>query len=230
MAVNNLNTPGVGIQPSIVDAKGDLIAGTAADAVSRLAAGTNGHVLVADSGETTGLKWNNPGTVGGLVHINTTAIGTTVAGVSIDDVFSATYDNYFIQINNDTSTNSNSLIARLRVSGSDNNSNNYYSSIAFVNFSGAAVVSGANNAGLNSFFTIGYSTSGTSGVGSFYLYDPFLTKKTRYAGFGGGLDATDSTIGRGGHMSVTTSYTGISLYIASGTMSGGSISIYGLRK
>jgi hypothetical protein len=79
MAVNNLNTPGVGIQPSIVDAKGDLIAGTAADAVSRLAAGTNGHVLVADSGETTGLKWNNPGTVGGLVHINTTTSRSTRA-------------------------------------------------------------------------------------------------------------------------------------------------------
>jgi hypothetical protein len=59
MAVNNLNTPGVGIQPSIVDAKGDLIAGTAADAVGRLGVGTNGHVLVAASGETTGLKWED---------------------------------------------------------------------------------------------------------------------------------------------------------------------------
>jgi hypothetical protein len=70
MAVNNLNT-GVGIQPTIVDAKGDLIAATANDAVNRLAVGTNGQVLVADSGETTGLKWNDPGTVGGLVHIET---------------------------------------------------------------------------------------------------------------------------------------------------------------
>jgi trimeric autotransporter adhesin len=93
MAVNNLNT-GVGIQPTIVDAKGDLIAATANDAVNRLAVGTNGQVLVADSGETTGLKWNNPGTVGGLVHINTTSF-SAVASQSINDVFSATYDNYF---------------------------------------------------------------------------------------------------------------------------------------
>ena len=40
-----------------VDAKGDLIAGTAADTVSRLAVGTNGYVLTADSTTSTGLKW-----------------------------------------------------------------------------------------------------------------------------------------------------------------------------
>jgi hypothetical protein len=40
-----------------IDAKGDLIVGTGADAFARLAVGTNGHTLVADSTETTGLKW-----------------------------------------------------------------------------------------------------------------------------------------------------------------------------
>ena len=41
-----------------VDAKGDLIAGTAADTVSRLAVGTNGQYLTADSTTSTGLKWS----------------------------------------------------------------------------------------------------------------------------------------------------------------------------
>jgi hypothetical protein len=45
------------IQSTIVDAKGDLIVATGADAVARLAVGTNGHTLVADSGEATGLKY-----------------------------------------------------------------------------------------------------------------------------------------------------------------------------
>ena len=49
-------TPGV-VQKDIVDAKGDLIVATSADAVSRLAVGTNTYVLTADSGEATGLKW-----------------------------------------------------------------------------------------------------------------------------------------------------------------------------
>lgn len=48
---------GGGIPATIVDAKGDIIAATAADTVSRLAVGTNNHVLTADSSQATGLKW-----------------------------------------------------------------------------------------------------------------------------------------------------------------------------
>jgi hypothetical protein len=45
------------VAKSIVDAKGDLIAATAADTVSRLAVGTDGQVLTADSTASTGMKW-----------------------------------------------------------------------------------------------------------------------------------------------------------------------------
>ena len=55
------STPGV-IQNDIVDVKGDIIAATGADAVSRLAAGTDTYVLTADSGEATGLIWAAPTT------------------------------------------------------------------------------------------------------------------------------------------------------------------------
>jgi hypothetical protein len=48
------------IADTIVDAKGDIIAATAADTVSRLAVGANGQVLTADSAESTGLKWATP--------------------------------------------------------------------------------------------------------------------------------------------------------------------------
>lgn len=47
------------IQNAIVDAKGDLIAATAADTPARLAVGTNGQVLIADSTAATGLKWGS---------------------------------------------------------------------------------------------------------------------------------------------------------------------------
>ena len=43
-----------------IDAKGDLVAGTGADAFSRLAVGANDTVLTADSAEATGLKWATP--------------------------------------------------------------------------------------------------------------------------------------------------------------------------
>jgi hypothetical protein len=48
------------IQNAIVDAKGDLIAATAADTPARLAVGTNGQVLTADSTASTGLAWTTP--------------------------------------------------------------------------------------------------------------------------------------------------------------------------
>ena len=48
------------IAKSIVDVKGDLIAATAADTVSRLGVGANGTVLTADSAAATGLKWATP--------------------------------------------------------------------------------------------------------------------------------------------------------------------------
>src|SRR5262245_27841866 len=54
----------------IIDAKGDLIVGTAADTAARLAVGSNNQVLVADSAQSSGIKWAAvPG--GGYVAVDT---------------------------------------------------------------------------------------------------------------------------------------------------------------
>ena len=51
---------GIGVLGTgFIDAKGDLILGTADNTVSRLAVGSNGQVLVADSSATTGVKWSS---------------------------------------------------------------------------------------------------------------------------------------------------------------------------
>jgi hypothetical protein len=71
------------IAPTIVDAKGDLIAATADNTVSRLAVGTNGQVLTADSTAATGIKWATAAGGGKvaqvvqLVGTNTVALTTT---------------------------------------------------------------------------------------------------------------------------------------------------------
>jgi len=52
------------ITAGIVDAKGDLIVGSADDAVARLAIGTNGQVLTANSSATYGVEWSAPAAVG----------------------------------------------------------------------------------------------------------------------------------------------------------------------
>jgi len=70
-------TPGV-VQNDIVDVKGDLIVATAADTVGRLAAGTDTHVLTADSSTASGLSWVAP-TTGDITGV-TTAADSGLAG------------------------------------------------------------------------------------------------------------------------------------------------------
>lgn len=75
-----------------IDAKGDLVAGTAADTFSRLAIGANASVLTADSAEATGMKWATAaaaGTSWTLLNSGGTALTgattITVSGISSKD-------------------------------------------------------------------------------------------------------------------------------------------------
>jgi hypothetical protein len=65
------------IQKAIVDAKGDLIAATAADTPARLPIGTDGQYLVANSGASTGMAWTTPN-----IALGTETTGNYVAGIT----------------------------------------------------------------------------------------------------------------------------------------------------
>jgi hypothetical protein len=70
-----------------IDAKGDLVAGTGADTFARLAVGTNGHVLTADSAEATGLKWAAAGGGGKVLQVVNAvySTSTTITSASYQD-------------------------------------------------------------------------------------------------------------------------------------------------
>lgn len=80
------------IAKSIVDAKGDLIVATAADTVARVAVGaTANHVLVVDSGEAAGVKWQGAQEVIVVaLSDETTAIATGTAVVTFRMPFAMT--------------------------------------------------------------------------------------------------------------------------------------------
>lgn len=81
------------INKTIVDAKGDLIAATAADTVARLAVGSNDQVLIADSTTATGLKWGTPSS-GSMTLLSTTSL--TGASVTVSSI-SQSYKNLYIE-------------------------------------------------------------------------------------------------------------------------------------
>lgn len=83
-----LDTLDAAILDTLVNAKGDLIVGTAADAVARQAVGANGTLLLADSAQATGVAWGNALTgdlgVGGKLYVNDTANAGMTVGVTIN--------------------------------------------------------------------------------------------------------------------------------------------------
>jgi len=78
------------IQASIIDAKGDLIVGSAADTAARLGVGTDGYILTAASTATYGLQWS-AAPAGYLAP----TIGTTVitSGTTVSTITAVTLDN-----------------------------------------------------------------------------------------------------------------------------------------
>ena len=79
------SSPGL-VQNTLVDAKGDLLAASADNTITRLAVGTNTYVLTADSSEATGLK-GAAATAGTITSVTGTApivsSGGTTPAISV---------------------------------------------------------------------------------------------------------------------------------------------------
>ena len=83
------------IDTALVDAQGDLILATADNTVARVAVGSNGQVLIADSAQTAGVKWASPekvvhwheavklGTAAALPNSPTYSNGTSGVGATL---------------------------------------------------------------------------------------------------------------------------------------------------
>ena len=158
-----------GIQPTIVDAKGDLITATAADTPARIAVGANDTVLTADSTTATGLKWAAPaggGKVLQVVNATTTTTVNSSTSTFVDTNLSATItptlssSKILILVSqNGTSKQVNAAEMALRLVRDSTTIS------TFLQFGGSTGTSTANNFG---------------GVSICYLDNPATTSATTY--------------------------------------------------
>jgi hypothetical protein len=217
------NTVAAAIPKTIVDAKGDLIAGTAADTVSRLAVGTNGQVLTADSAEATGMKWATSQS-GGMTLISTTAMsGSPITLSSIP----STYKDLVVRYYNAKTTGDGTNIS-MTFNG---NTSSIYNAMGHWNQDGtwASLQSyGAAN------FLIGRGTTATTGhyLGSGVLEIPDYASSYNKRFQGWSFVQQNSNANQGffinGNFGSTSAISSITFTLATGTFNGGTILLYGV--
>jgi hypothetical protein len=156
----------------------------------------------------------------GLVYIKEQTIGTGVSTVTVNAAFSADFDNYKIIISGGVGSAAQFLRLQIGAAAAA-----YYAGFSAVNYGtnlseNSVVNNGAifSNAGIMDTSNINMNVE---------VQSPFLTKPTYVSG-------SIATSGRAGAfagvLSNSTSYTSFVMSPTSGTMTGGTITVYGFRK
>jgi hypothetical protein len=158
----------------------------------------------------------------GLVYIKGQTVGSGVSSVSVNSVFSSTYDNYEIVYSGGTSSTSNNL--NLALNGQ---SSNYYNVLLYGSYTatGPSIATTNNDRAFWPWVGGGFVANGN--FARVTLLSPFEAKYTRItsptyqgdtnSGFMSGINKTAS------------SATGFTITSDSGTISGGTILVYGYR-
>lgn len=197
---------------------GDIIYSSPGSTPARLGVGATDDVLTVAGGVPT---WAAP--AAGSLTLITTQTFSAVASQSINDVFSASYDNYLILLNISASAG-NDITLRTRVGGADLTGNDYnWQRLAADNIS----ISASRSSNTSS-MRIGIVRSDETLI-NVSIGNVFATKSTSF--INQCLDNSTTTpaiLNVYGNVNNSTSYTGFTIFVASGTISG-TARVYGYK-
>jgi hypothetical protein len=154
----------------------------------------------------------------GLDLIKTQTIGSAVSSVTVSDAFSSTYDNYKIIISGGVASATISLNMTL-----GSTSTGYYYAGKARNYAAADLNIAQSNG------SSWYAAEGATSVlnGSIEVLCPNLAKNTFFNSTISAPRTDGYWLAVGGYLSDTTAYTAFTLTASSGTMTGGTIRVYG---
>ena len=157
--------------------------------------------------------------VGGLRLIKSQTIGSAVSTVTVSDVFSSTYDNYLVVVNGGVGSTQTSISLQL-----GSTTTGYYSAGVYVAYNSSAVT-GVNSSNGSS-WTTGTTSAQTNNMWV-TLLNPFASDETTMISLLAETFTTGLALYRTGYLANSTSYTAFTIAPASGTLTGGTIRVYG---
>jgi hypothetical protein len=184
------------IQNSIVDAKGDIITATADNTPARLAVGTNGQTLVADSTASTGLKWATPaggGKVLQVVNASTTTQVTNATTTDADTTLTATIT---------PTLNTSKVLVIVNQNGVGKNNGDAANGCNIKLLRTATTLGQITNAG----WTGGATHNNVGGTSFTYLDSPATTSATTYKTIFANNNNTNGAVVQWGSAATTVSY------------------------
>lgn len=155
----------------------------------------------------------------GLQLIKTQTIGSAVSSVTVSDVYSSEFDVYRISISGGTASAAANILYQ-----NGSSTTGYYSGGTSTTFSNNSVAGFSDN---NATAMLCGTTFTDAIIVDLTVINPFLTKKTHFS-IGAVNYSTAAGSGSGFH-NVEASYTAFTLKPSSGTLTGGTIRVYGYR-
>ena len=219
------NNASAAIAKTIVDAKGDIIAATAADTVARLAVGTNNQVLTADSTAATGLKWATPATPSTAKSYSLLSTTTTNTGTSFTISSLSGYDEIRVLFHNIRTNDTGNNQIRLQLNA-DTTSANYRQvgwSMTVPSTMTSVVIS---DPGLK---LCNHGTATDNDLNGYLYIAGANTSGIKLITQGTAVSASGSALGliAGGTYAGTSVISSITLITAGGSFTGGTMYVYG---